>query len=67
MEPTAKPVEGRNDDQETAVTHAAYILDTFCIVRKHDEFAFGHYRTKEMVLAYYNALAAGDTDAVVEV
>ena len=41
---------------------AAYILDTFPIVRRHDNAAFGHYRTKEMILAYYNALAAGDTD-----
>ena len=41
---------------------AAYILDTFPIVRRHDEAAFCHYRTKDMVLAYYNALAAGDTD-----
>ena len=40
---------------------AAYILDTFPIVRRHDKAAFGHYRTKAMVLAYYNALAAGDT------
>ena len=41
---------------------AAYILDTFPIVRRHDEAAFGHYRTKAMILAYYNALAAGDTE-----
>ena len=41
---------------------ADYILDTFPIVRRHDKAAFGHYRTKDMVLAYYNALAAGDTD-----
>ena len=41
---------------------ADYILDTFPIVRRHDKAAFGHYRTKEMILAYYNALAAGDTD-----
>ena len=46
---------------------AAYILDTFPIVRRHDEAAFGHYRTKEMVLAYYNALDAGDTDVEVAV
>ena len=46
---------------------AAYILDTFPIVRRHDEAAFGHYRTKAMVLAYYNALAAGDTDTDVAV
>ncbi len=44
---------------------AAYILDTFPIVRRHDKAAFGTYRTKDMVLAYYNALAAGDTDAEV--
>ena len=44
---------------------AAYILDTFPIVRRHDEAAFGHYRTKAMILAYYNALAAGDTDVQV--
>ena len=41
---------------------AAYILDTFPIVRRHDKTAFGAYRTKHMVLAYYNALAAGDTE-----
>ena len=46
---------------------AAYILDTFPIVRRHDEAAFGNYRTKDMVLAYYNALAAGDTDVKVAV
>ena len=46
---------------------ADYILDTFPIVRRHDEAAFGSYRTKEMVLAYYNALDAGDTDVEVAV
>ena len=46
---------------------AAYILDTFPIVRRHDKAAFGHYRTKAMVLAYFNALAAGDTTTDVAV
>ena len=46
---------------------AAYILDTFPIVRRHDQAAFGHYRTKAMVLAYINALAAGDTETEVAV
>ena len=46
---------------------ASYILDTFPIVRRQDKAAFGHYRTKEMILAYMNALAAGDTGAVVAV
>ena len=46
---------------------AAYILDTFPIVRRHDKAAFGHYRTKAMILAYFNALAAGDTTTDVAV
>ncbi len=46
---------------------AAYILDTFPIVRRHDKAAFGTYRTKEMILAYYNALAVGDTNIDVAV
>ena len=46
---------------------ASYILDTFPIVRRHDKAAFGHYRTKAMVLAYFNALAAGDTTTNVAV
>ena len=45
----------------------AYIFDTFPIVRRHDQAAFGHYRTKAMILAYFNALAAGDTDTDVAV
>ena len=40
---------------------AAYILDTFPGVRRHNEAAFGRYRTKAMILAYFNALSAGDT------
>lgn len=39
---------------------AGYILDQFPIVRRDDEAAFGHYRTRELVLAYMNAVAAGD-------
>ena len=44
---------------------AEYILSTFPIVRKEDEAEFGRYRTSEMIIAYMNALAAGDTDVVV--
>lgn len=44
---------------------AAYILDTFPIVREDDEKAFGRYLTKELVLAYMNAIAAGDLTSVV--
>ena len=47
---------------------AGYILDTFPIVRRHDEAQFdGRYRTKELILAYMNTLAAGDTATVVSV
>ena len=41
---------------------ASYILDTFPIVQRQDIRNFGGFRTKEMVLAYMNALAAGDTE-----
>ena len=40
---------------------AAYVLDTFPIVRRQDEARFGSYRTRDLILAYMNALAAGDT------
>lgn len=43
---------------------AAYVLDTFPIVREQDEATFNRYRTKDLVLGYMNALAAGDTRAV---
>ncbi len=46
---------------------AAYILDTFPIVREQDEKACGRYRTRELVLAYMNAVDAGDLDSVVRV
>ena len=46
---------------------AGYVLDTFPIVKREDEQAFGSYRTKEIILAYMNALAAGDTESVVVV
>ena len=46
---------------------AEYVLGTFPIVRKQDETAFGSYRTRDLVLAYMNALDAGDTETVVSV
>ena len=42
---------------------ASYVLDTFPIVRSDDEKAFGRYRTRDLILAYMNALEAGDTGA----
>ncbi len=46
---------------------AGYILGTFPIVQKHDQSQFGHYRTRDLILAYMNALAAGDAETVVAV
>ncbi|MFZ2540976.1 MAG: hypothetical protein WAW75_04280 [Gallionella sp.] len=46
---------------------AAYILDTFPIVREQDEKAHGRYLTKELIIAYMNAVAAGDFTTVVQV
>ena len=46
---------------------AEYVLGTFPIVRREDEAAFGSYRTRDLILAYMNALAAGDTETVVSV
>jgi hypothetical protein len=46
----------------------AYILDTFPIVERDDRNMFGgRYRTKEMILAYFNAVAAGDLEAEIEI
>lgn len=36
---------------------AAYIMDTFPIVRRKDEDKHGHYRTKDTILEIYAALA----------
>ena len=46
---------------------AGYVLDSFPIVKRDDENAFGFYRKKEMILVYMNALEAGDTETVVVV
>ena len=46
---------------------AGYVLDTFPIVRRQDEAEFGSYRTRDLILAYMKALAAGDADTVVSV
>lgn len=36
----------------------SYVLDTFPIVKRKDEAAFGSYRTKDLILAAYDAMAA---------
>jgi hypothetical protein len=45
---------------------AAYILDTFPIVREQDMAACGRFRTKDLVLGYMAAFAAGDAASRVE-
>ncbi|MFL6691173.1 MAG: hypothetical protein ACJ8IR_13465 [Alphaproteobacteria bacterium] len=42
-----------------------YILDTFPIVKRDDEKEFGRYRTADLILAYMNALEAGDAETKV--
>ena len=39
-----------------------YVLGTFLSVRREDEKTFGRYRTCDLILAYMNALEAGDTE-----
>ena len=46
---------------------ASYVLDTFPIVRRADEAQFGTYRTRDLILAYMNALSVGDTETRVVV
>ena len=50
---------------ELSKDDAGYILDAFPIVRRQDEMEFGKYRTKELILHYMSALAAGDTKTVI--
>ena len=44
-----------------------YILSTFPIIRRHDEEAFGAYRTQDLILAYMKAHDAGDVDSRIAV
>ena len=39
----------------------------FSIVKADDEKQFGRYRTKELILGYMNALAAGDIYSVLAI
>ena len=43
---------------------AAYILDTFPIVRRKDEAAHGTYRTKDTILGFYDQLAEAKRSGV---
>ena len=41
---------------------ATYVLEQFPIVRDEDERAHGRFLTRDLVLAYMNAVAAGDLE-----
>ena len=43
-----------------------YIYSTFPIVERQDQDIYGCYRSRDLCLAYMNALAAGQPDVVVE-
>ncbi len=45
---------------------ADYVLGTFPIVKREDEARFDRYRTRDLVLAYIAAYAAGNLDAWVK-
>lgn len=45
---------------------AQYIFSTFPIVEREDIAAHGRYLSRDLCLAYINALAAGDPDAKIE-
>jgi hypothetical protein len=41
-----------------------YVWSTFPIMERQDTAAYGRYRSREVCLAYRNALAAGRPDTV---
>ena len=43
---------------------AAYILDTFPIIRRKDEAAYGEYRTKRVILEIYDAMAEAERTCI---
>jgi len=43
-----------------------YIHSTFPIVKRQEEATYGHHRTRDLCLAWMNALAAGKPDAEVD-
>ena len=43
-----------------------HIFSTFPIVERQDRQRFGHYRSRDVCLAWMNALAGGDPDARID-
>ncbi len=42
----------------------SYVLDTFPIVKRKDEAAFGTYRTKDLILAAYDAMSEAQATSI---
>jgi hypothetical protein len=47
--------------------NADYIISTFPIVCRHDEAEFGFFLTRDLILHQMDALAAGDTEAIIAI
>lgn len=43
----------------------SYVMDTFLIVKRKDETAYGSYRTKELILAAYEAMRRAEREGTV--
>jgi hypothetical protein len=54
------------EEVETLRETANYIFSTFPIVEREDISAHGRFLSRDLCLAYINALAAGDPDAQIE-
>jgi hypothetical protein len=50
-----------------SLENADYILETFPIVKRQDEKAYGFFRTKELIKGYMRALEVGDWETVVSI
>jgi hypothetical protein len=57
---------GTRDEIEKLRETAHYIFSTFPIVEREDIVAHGRYLSRDLCLAYINALAAGDPDASID-
>lgn len=57
---------GTRKEIETLRETAHYIFSTFPIVEREDMAAHGRYLSRDLCLAYINALAAGDPDARID-
>jgi len=53
-------------NREASRDDVAYIYSTFPIVERQELAAYGRYRSRDLALAWINALMAGQPDAKVE-